>query len=328
MHTLINNRLLIKTAKCLMAVLMAGFVFSTPVSATETRASESALLDYSNKDQSKQKKNGSDYQPVDSWKPYYTWIGNVQDQDNKMFTQMTVGVGFLYFADSSANFNAIPANPNSVNVNVDIPLEGKIGYNRSPVFDFTVGYRIFNWMKMALAFEHQADVHVQTDSLRAAVVGTRISDASIPNAEFRANLGLNAMSFKVMFELPWPMIWKSWMYTPYFSASVGPGWQSWTDVRVYEQYLSGALETSFVNTLSQKYPASAFWQLDAGFRAKAATPSSLISFIVGCKFSSWGQTRNIGLQGQQGEWPYALFKPFRVKFLYSFVPYVGAQWNF
>lgn len=327
MHTLINSRLLIKTAKCLMAVLIAGFVFSAPVSANEAAAKENALLAYSNNNRSG--KNGSNnYEPVDSWKPYYTWIGNVQDQNAKTFTQFSVGVGFLYFSGISGNLATIPSIPLSASIATTIPIEGKIGYNRTPVFNYTVGSRIFNWLKVAIGLEHQNGVHIQTNAFLASAPSTRITNASLPHAQLRACLDLNAIFAKVMFELPWPMIWKSWMYTPYISAGVGPGWQSWTDVRVFESYNNGPLETTFVNTLNQKYPASAFWQIDAGFRSKAATPSSTISFLLGCRFSSWGQTLNVGLLDQQGGWPFGVLQPLRIKMIYSFVPYVGAQWNF
>lgn len=332
MHKLINNCLLIKTAKCLMAVLLAGIVFSAPVSANETAASEDALLAYSNKNNNKNSnnnsRNSSNYQPVDSWKPYYTWIGNVQDQNARMFNQMTVGLGFLYFANNRGDLAANPAPANSLNVNTAIPVKGKIGYNRTPVFNYSVGWRIFNWFKLALGLEHQNGVSVQTDAVQGVAVGARVSAATEPVTQLRANLGLNAMFVKAMFELPWAMIWKSWMYTPYFNVGVGPCWQSWTDVRVFQQYYRSQIESTFVNTLNQKYPASCFWQLDAGFRTKAANPNFMMSFVFGCRFSSWGQSRNIGMQGQQGSWPFSLAEPFRVKMLYSFVPYIGAQWNF
>lgn len=325
MHMLINRRLLINTAKCLMAMLVASCVFSSTLSANES-VDGNALLAYSNNNRSG--KSANDYQPVNSWTPYFTWIGNVQDQKMRSFTQFNVGVGFLYFSKVSGNFSATPAPAASLNVATSIPFKGDINYNRTPVFQYSMGYRIFNWFKAALAFEHQNGISIQTDAMPGIALPGRATNASVPVAQFRASLGLNAVFPKLTFELPWPMIWKNWLSTLYLSAGVGPCWQSWTDVRVFEEYVAPSLETTFANTLNQKYPANAFWQIDAGIRSKMATPSSTISFLLGCRFSSWGQARNIGMQGQQGRWRFALSTPFRAKMLYSFVPYIGAQWNF
>ena len=325
MHMLINNRLLINTAKCLMAMLVASCVFSTTLSANE-EVSGTALLAYSNNNNSG--KSASNYQPVNSWTPYFTWIGNVQNQQLRSFTQFNVGVGFLYFSNVSGNFAAIPAPAGSINVGTSIPFKGDINYNRTPVFQYSIGYRIFNWFKASLALEHQNGINIQTDAMPGIGLTGRASNATVPTAQLRASLGLNAIFPKLTFELPWPMIWKNWLNALYLSAGVGPCWQSWTDVRVFENYTAPILETTFVNTLNQKYPASAFWQIDAGIRSKMASPSSTISFLLGCRFSSWGQVRNIGFQGQQGRWRFALSRPFRAKMLYSFVPYIGAQWNF
>ncbi|MCH9632229.1 MAG: hypothetical protein S4CHLAM6_05590 [Chlamydiae bacterium] len=326
MHMLINKRLLINTAKCLMAMLVASFVFSTPVSANVTD-NENALLAYSNKNK-RSGKSSTDYQAVNSWTPYFTWIGNVQDQNMTMFTQFNVGVGFLYFSKVRGNFNTIPTLVNGVNANTFIPFKGDINYNRTPVFQYSVGYRIYNWFKVSLALEHQNGVNIQTDALPGIALTGRVSNATVPTAQFRASLGLNAIFPKLTFELPWPMIWKNWLNALYLSAGVGPCWQSWTDVRVFDQYTAASLQTSFVNTLNQKYPASAFWQIDSGIRSKMATPNSNISFLLGCRFSSWGQIRNVGQLDQQGRWNFGLAKPFRAKMLYSFVPYIGMQWNF
>lgn len=325
MHKLINCRLLMNTAKCLMAVLMAGFVLSSALHADEV-AKENALLAYSNKNNSG--KNSNNYQAVNSWKPYFTWIGNVQNQELRSFVQFNVGLGFLYFSNVQGNLAGVPAPSGSININTSIPIQGDINYNRTPVFEYSYGYRIFNWLKVALALEHQNGIGIQSDAVPGIGLTGRVSNASTPTAQFRATLGLNAIYPKVTFELPWVMIWKNWLNAVYLSAGVGPCWQSWTDVRVYESYTTAGAEGTFVNTLNQKYPASAFWQLDAGIRSKMATPNSQISFSLGCKFSSWGQARNIGLLDQQGRWGFGLLDPFRVSMLYSFVPYIGAQWNF
>lgn len=327
---LINKRLLMITAKCLLALLMVCTVFSMPVAADEVvTVQEHTIAAVPNKQKSKKVVATKCYQPVDSWKPYHTWIGNCQDQNKRFFLEGTMGLGFLYFSGAKGNFNGIPAPIGSINMGTLFPLEGKIGYNRVPVYEYSLGYRIFNWFKLAIAIQNQDGIDVQTESLQPRARGTRISDSTYPDAEFRANLDLDAVYAKFMFELPWVAVWKSYMYAAYLNLGVGPAWQSWTNNRVYETYLanSGA-ETTFVNTLNQKYPANVFWQVDAGIRMKAANPASAISFLIGCKFSSWGRVGNIGKQTEQGSWSYALAEPFHASMLYSFAPYVGAQWSF
>lgn len=314
-----------------MTILLVGFAFSAPVSADEAVVAnnEKALIAYSSKNRpNKSTRSVKDYQPVNSWKPYCTWIGNVQSQTTKSFMQFNVGLGFLYFSKVSGSLNATPAPAGSMNSSTSIPLSGKIGYNRTPVFQYSVGYRFYNWFKLALALEHQTGVNIQSNAIDGKVVGTRSSNAGLPVAQFRSHLDLNTIFAKFMFELPWVVVWKNWMNALYLNAGVGPCWQSWTDVLVYENAIVQNVEGTFVNTLSQKYPASAFWQIDLGIRSKLANPTSTVSFLLGCRFSSWGQSRNIGKLSQQGNWGYGIADPFRVKMLYSFVPYIGAQWDF
>ena len=125
------------------------------------------------------------------------------------------------------------------------------------------------------------------------------------------------------------MVLKSWMYTLYFNAGVGPCWQSWTDLRQYIQFQTAdGVETTFVNTLKQKYGTSALWTLDAGLRTKSANTTSFISLLFGCKFISWGKVPNLGFDKDQSSWGFAFEKPYSARMLYSFAPYIGVQWNF
>ena len=211
---------------------------------------------------------------------------------------------------------------------------GSWSYNRTPVYEWMYGYKAFSWMSILFSIQNQNSVNVQTKfvSGRSPVQpGYASTNTRKIFYQFRGQLGLNALMLKVNFELPWSLVWKKWMYAAYLGAGVGPGWQSWTDNQVYIQYFptsDGNERNTFVNTIGQKYSCNCMFQIDAGFRMKPANLCSNISILWGCKYNEWGQMRNIGKLSQQGAWNQGLAKPYRARVLYSFVPYLGFQWNF
>lgn len=315
----------------LFAINFLFFINPTKAFSEEAFFGETAIMAYSKGKSKSNHSKSTKYEGVDSWTPYFTWIGNVEEQEQRTFSQLTAGVGFLYLSDVKGNLSVIPSPAGSATNNAKVKKVGGFSYNRTPIIDFVFGYRILDWLKASFAIQTQNNVHFQSRFAPSLVPtgATRNSTTTLPQTQFRANLSLNAVYLKAMFELPWPMILKSWMYTLYFNAGVGPCWQSWTDIRQYVQFQTQAgIESTFVNTLNQKYGASALWQLDFGFRAKSASMHSMISILIGCKFNSWGKVPNIGASNQQGSWEFSFQKPYSARMLYSFAPYIGAQWNF
>jgi len=129
------------------------------------------------------------------------------------------------------------------------------------------------------------------------------------------------------------MIVKSLSIAPHLAVGVGPGWQSWTNIKMNYISATDSLQTGFNSNggplfLSQKISANAVWMIDLGFRAQSVYPNGQFSALVGCKYNQWGQARSIGKLTQQGAWNQGLRQPIRAKSLYSFVPYLGFQWNF
>ncbi|MCH9632228.1 MAG: hypothetical protein S4CHLAM6_05580 [Chlamydiae bacterium] len=304
-------------------------IVSQNVYAHEPFLEAPAVAAYSHNSKKHTSRSGN-YEGVNSWKPYFTHISNVQNDDDRTFVQATAGIGFIYFSHVKGDTSLNPSPAQSITTGTNTKKVGGFSYNRTPIYDLMIGYRIADWIKAALALQNQNNIHFQSRFAPTLVPSdqTRSSAASLPESQFRANIALNAVYLKVMFDLPWIMVLKSWMYGLYFNAGVGPCWQSWTDIRQYIQYTANNLETTFVNTLHQKYGASALWQLDAGFRAKSAGLDSTISFVLGCKFNSWGKIPNIGAADQQGAWGFSFRKPYSARMLYSFAPYIGVQWNF
>ncbi len=335
----INNRL-VKTVKCCLALLIVTlFAPCSNLAAekAESSAKKSDMVTFSNPNLRGQDKN---YQPVNSWQPYFTWIGNVQDQTKTTYTLATMGIGFLYTSDFSGYLVTSPAVAETNDIGVVLPRPiGKISYNRTPVYEWMYGYKVFSWMDILFSVQTQNSVSVQTETVPgdvtvvAAGPGPAWAGAVGDDLfyQFRSQLGLNSFMLKVNFELPWVLVWKNWMHALHFAVGVGPGWQSWTDNRVYVRtQIVGTPNamTTFVNTLGQKYSANCVFQLDSGIRVKPATPCSDISIMFGCKYNQWGKANNIGSLNQQGSWKYGIFKPVRIDVLYSFVPYLGFQWNF
>lgn len=326
----ITHRLL-KAVKCCLALLIVSLVVPSFANASEINTSTLAFTN--------QNLRGADknYQPVNSWTPYFTWIGNVQNNKMSTFTQATMGVGFLYVSNFKGTLNMIPVGGNQNDNATILPRGiGKISYNRTPILEWMYGYKVFTWLSVIFSVQNQNNISVQTEYVRgikrAAGGVSPYGTATSPTYyQFRSQLGLNTLMLKVNFELPWVLVWKNWMHAAYLALGVGPSWQSWTDNRVYAQYYpstNAAERNTFVNTLGQKYSTNCAFQIDAGVRMKPAVTSADISVLWGVKYNQYGQMRSIGKLSQQNAWNQGLFKPIEGRVLYSFAPYLGFQWNF
>ncbi len=256
------------------------------------------------------------------WLPY--WAASKEFQcPRSVWTQFNAGVGFLYFSGLRANLMGQPFRTfNPTNLWRDAPLRGRFSYNRTPLFEYLVGYRFNLWLKLALSYQHQAGVTVQSKAINA------FSDNPVLHViEFTSNLALDALLAKVYFELPFGMIWRNLSINPYLACGVGPGWQSWTQIRV--DYMFGNTGF-FVESLPlrQKFSANAVWMCDVGLRMQSVYPNNQFSVLLGCKYNQWGQARNIGKMSQQHSIRLSIAQPLRIKTVYQFAPYLGVQWNF
>lgn len=325
------NKRLLTTIKCCLALLIVS-LFVPAVA--QTAAVESSTLAFTNQNLRGANKN---YQAVNSWTPYFTWIGNVQNQKLTTYTEATMGVGFLYLSNFKGTLTMEPSGSGQNDNGTILPRGiGGMNYNRTPILEWMYGYKVFTWLSVLFSIQNQSSINVQTSYVNG---GKLSAEAPFPYGgttdnvyyQFRSQLGLNSLMLKVKFELPWVLVWKNWMYAAYLGVGVGPGWQSWTDNRVYVQSYTGTAgveRNTFVNTLAQKYSANCAYQIDAGFRMKPAVVSSDISILWGLKYNGWGQMRSIGKLTQQGAWNQGLFDPISARVLYSFAPYLGFDWSF
>lgn len=256
--------------------------------------------------------------------PFFTHNREIQAAKSP-FVQFNVGAGFLYFDQVGGSLTGTPTNAFAIFGPIQIK-QGFI-YNRSPLFEYQVGYRFNQWIKAALSYQYQAGITFQTQILDALTPDGLNTNFDSRHSQFQANLALNSLMAKVYFELPLSMVSSGCAFTPYLGAAVGPGWQNWTQVQVNRMYDIQSF-VSDPQSLRQKVSGNAVWMLDAGMRVQSALSCSPFSVTMGCKYIQWGQARNMGAVKDQETIKFGLIQPIRIKTLYSFAPYLGMQWNF
>lgn len=261
---------------------------------------------------------------LDTWTPFWTEARNIQDKTS-LWTQFNMGVGFLYFSTVRGTITGVPGDAFNYEAKGK-DFNGKLSYNRTPLFEYLLGYRFNNWVKAALSYQHQANVSVQSQpqDARLPVFTTN----SLSKITFRSNLELDAILAKGVFELPFALIFKSVAMSPYLGLGVGLGWQTWESTVQHIQFDTGFINYITQQPLQRKISANCVWMVDLGVESKSAFPNSPFSVLLGCKYNQWGQARNLGELSQQGTLNVGLSRPLRIKTVYQFAPYIGAQWNF
>lgn len=264
--------------------------------------------------------------PINRWLPYFTWIGNIQKQKS-VFVQFNAGAGFLFFKKVTANLSG---RPEIISGDLGtVPYKNKLSYNVTPLFEYLVGYRSTNWLKAAISFQNQTGVFINTANLNTFENEASFGSGSV---QLRMGLNLNSLMAKFYLEFPYPLIFKGWAFSLYTAPSIGASWLTFNNINNYTSATDltsdGELRSTLWN-LSQKTIANCAYMFDSGLRMKNATECASLSLVAGCKYMAWGQVRSIGKITQQNlGMRYGLFGPFRIKTLYSFVPYLGFQWNF
>ncbi len=260
--------------------------------------------------------------------PYFARVKNLY-KDRPFYTQVNTGIGFLYFERVRANLAGEPSAQN-FDIYGEFAYSDTPGYNRTPLFEFLIGRRVFPWFNAALSYYFQGGVAISTPVLHPTRPPAPGGEMSNTHAMFAANFRADAILAKFYFKLPWSIVWMRTITKPYAAVGIGGGWQSWTriDVQRIGVITDINLNTQMSQPLNQKISANLVWTLDFGFKTCSAYPNSKISSTVGMKFVDWGQARSMGQAGNLNGSKNSLFKPFRVRMVYSFAPYFGIQWNF
>ncbi|MCH9634125.1 MAG: hypothetical protein S4CHLAM7_08680 [Chlamydiae bacterium] len=249
----------------------------------------------------------------------------LQQLNTGLFFQGNIGLGLLYFDGVKANFTTVP----NVIANFSsgpAAIEGKLSYNRTPLYEYLLGYRFNNWCKAAISYQFQGGVTLQTKPRLNSSFNSNVTGRAILNI-FKANLSINAVMAKFYLEYPSSIPWKCISCNPYLGIGVGSAWQSWTNLqiaRIQPVARTQVVEESF----NQKICANLAFMIDAGFRFQCARVERNFFILAGMKYNWWGQARNMGKLSQQGSTKLGFASPFRIKTVYSFAPYIGAQWNF
>ncbi len=276
-------------------------------------------------DMSKTHSKENSYQPKDQWMPYFNWVGDFQ-KNEAVFAELNIGIGFLYFIDVKGNLGNQPATIFSMIGST--PDKRDLSYSKTPIFEYIVGYRFNQWMKAAISYQNQSNIYLQTRTLLS-------SQGTDPNArlQFGSDIQLNSLMGKYYFELPWHMIIKKLAFSLYGAGGVGVSWQTWSNIvdRISQTQNPLFAGPDFIGTdipYRQKSIANVAAMIDAGFRIYSLKRAPNFSMTLGCKYIYWGQTRNLGKLEQQANFKRGLIKPFSIKTVYSFAPYLGLDWNF
>jgi len=309
-----------------ICLVVCAFVFSNTLFAAEQPFDDATLI-AQQKQTKKTKKSNSNRnvnRDPNTWTPYYQHTKSIEPVSN--FYQQNVGIGFLYFSGINGNLNLVPSNvPAGFAISPpksNRKLLGHIGYNRTPVAEFIIGRDIYFWLKLAMSYTHQGGVWIQTRPQAPSTTNNGI------NPDLTAALRLDAAMVKAYFMCPWTLVWKNYYYEPYLALGVGPGWQSWTNIKV-----NGANSPT---TMRAKFSANCVFTIDMGAKLRKAMPTYVMSFTLGCKFTDWGQARSMGKINNQynssailgGTSKQAFTNPLRITTVYKFAPYVGVQFNF
>lgn len=272
---------------------------------------------------SKKKNKSTPYKYlINSWEPYWISVKEL-DPTKHLFFQANIGVGFLYFSKVRGNLGGTP--PNMFRNAGSVPFQGRLIYNKTPLFEYVLGYRLTSFLKVGLSFQNQSGVSIRTKALNSET-GSRASGLRLSQSLLRSDFGVSAFMLKGYVEFPWPMVWKMMAYSPYLGVGFGAGWQSWTNNEWTNQTLGNGYAANQM-FLTSKFSANCVWGADAGFKIQSANPGKFFSLFAGIKYNQWGQAREIGQIQNQGASKFGLFKPFKIRTVYSFAPYIAFQWN-
>lgn len=245
-----------------------------------------------------------------TWKPFYLKLKDTEPLS--CFYQQTVGIGFLYFSGIKGNLNPVVDLNGTGAQKTTRQWQGRFGYNRTPVTEFIIGKDIWHWLKIALSYTQQSGITIQTKPQQIA--------NNITASQLISQVRLDATLFRVYFMFPYTLVWKNYYYEPYLSVGVGPSWQTWSDTRA---------PGIFFNNIRMKVSANCAYTVDLGAKLRRAMPTYVMSFTLGCKYTQWGQARQMGKPSQQFRAANTgLLSPVRIITVYQFAPYIGVQFNF
>lgn len=272
-----------------------------------------------------------------SWVPYI--MKNHYFEPSKgYFFRIDSGLGLLYFSgiNQDLQITALQGTGQTTTRVRNRSLQGQINYNKTPVYEATLGTKLGSWISLGLSLVHQGGVYVETPlQFYGNPTGTvgNFNVLAGPSAyRFRSCVAFNAIMAKLYFNWPSSLIWKKIAYNFYFGGGGGAGWQTWAMNTVLIQSPTGVTYNGsgqLFYALKQKFSSNFVWMGDVGVKLRSLIPDVGLGARVGVKLIGWGQARQIGLPSQQKNVAnFGLMQPFSVKLVYSIAPYLGVQWDF
>lgn len=261
---------------------------------------------------------------------------------SRMFTELEVGLGFLYFSNLKGTLNLRPYTFQGQPLEIKRSLE----YNRSPLFTFDFGWRLADWLSLAVTMQSQQNVHIRTKPTEMLVDTDTGTDLIWTN--FQSYVDFNSIGGKLLFTWPNMIKFNGWGMSLFIGGSCAGGWQSWTEVQSNINYLTDNTDDTifpYSENLSfrDKYFGNFTYTGDAGLLFKPTNIFAKMGIRLGCKILSWGATRGLGAYKDQKDitrlapneeltgvatiYPH-YFKPIRIGTIYSWAPYVGINWDF
>lgn len=269
---------------------------------------------------------------------------------SRMYAELEAGLGFMYFNGLSGNL--IPE-PNSwftdiANSSATYPIRGSIEYTKTPIYTLDLGIRLTNWISFAASLQSQQGIHVRTRPTQGAASRTSGS-GSLVTTSFDSNLNLYSIGGKLL--LTWPNLirFKTFTVSLFLGGSAAGGWQSWNSSTAVQTYTYRSTSPSVTQQTSSNIVfkdmnfANLSYTGDAGLLFKSKSAFSKTSLRLGCKFIGWGKARRLGNMENQTDIfsngssvtgvpasavRFGYFRPLIIKYVYSWVPYIGVKWDF
>ena len=274
-----------------------------------------------------------------TWAPQTYLSKNIWSSQN-FFVTNTAAIGFLYFSKPRGSplfANGSPLYHSSTPTDFG---EKGFTYNKTCLYEGSFNWKIFSFLTAGCFYTGQYGVAVQ--AIQWSRLPQNHSGSATNEAfNFGSNLSLNALGLKIGLYFPVSTVVQWIACTPYINLSVGPSWQSWTNVTFTDM----SLKDPFV--YRQKISANCFFGTDVGFKFQNVKTysKSMISLVMGCKFNLWGQARNMGkasqqlwrggpISGQNGQHTssradqWYLVRPAHIQTVYQWAPYLGFTLNY
>lgn len=263
--------------------------------------------------------------PIASRKPFFANISGIEPK-RALITSMNIGPNCLRFSKVRASIGGVPNNSRTFGRFGSAPFKGRLRRNVSLLPEYLLGYQVKSWLRVLGSFQMQEGLYISTAPINARP-GTSAITGTVQM--FTANLALYSLMLKGYLEIPQALVCRSIATTMYTAFGIGPGWQSWSSIEVFRSGTVGNLIQGTEQNVRPKTCQNVVWMIDLGFRFRNAVPNYRGSVTLGLKYIQWGQARNIGKQTQSwNTWRTGLFRPLRIRNVYSWAPYFGFQWSF